>query len=106
MIEKFHICIPLLINERLVRVYQPEDYPVHVGKRYPVLYMHDGHHAVCSLLEMLRSISVSIFASISSGISHLISGGVDNVSFAYVQPDNTSIDPRNMSSFLFMLCPP
>jgi len=44
MIEKFPIYIPSLENERLVRVYLPEDYYVHAGKKYPVLYMHDGQN--------------------------------------------------------------
>lgn len=44
MIEKFPIYIPSLENERLVRVYLPENYSVHTGKKYPVLYMHDGQN--------------------------------------------------------------
>ncbi|MBM7619688.1 putative alpha/beta superfamily hydrolase [Bacillus tianshenii] len=44
MIEKFPIYIPSLKNERLVRVHLPEDYSVHVEKKYPVLYMHDGQN--------------------------------------------------------------
>lgn len=41
MIETFPISIPALENERMVRVYLPKGY-YGSGKRYPVLYMHDG----------------------------------------------------------------
>lgn len=44
MIEKFPVYIPSLENERLVRVYLPEDYFGHEEKKYPVLYMHDGQN--------------------------------------------------------------
>ncbi|HIQ72851.1 MAG TPA: alpha/beta hydrolase [Candidatus Cottocaccamicrobium excrementipullorum] len=46
MVEKWKITIPELTGdeERGVYVYLPESYGYHDGRRYPVLYMFDGHN--------------------------------------------------------------
>ncbi|MCM3765167.1 alpha/beta hydrolase [Neobacillus niacini] len=43
MLEKFSIYMTSLQQERIVRVYVPENYH-NETKRYPVLYMHDGQN--------------------------------------------------------------
>lgn len=43
MIECFDLLIPKLSRMRRIRVYLPSDY-AKTGRRYPVLYMHDGQN--------------------------------------------------------------
>ena len=43
-IENFEVYIKELDRKRMIRVYLPKDYYKETNKRYPVLYMHDGHN--------------------------------------------------------------
>ncbi|HRC96184.1 MAG TPA: alpha/beta hydrolase-fold protein, partial [Coprothermobacter proteolyticus] len=36
--------MPQLNRDRNVRIYLPPDYFANLGRRYPVLYMHDGQN--------------------------------------------------------------
>ncbi|MBN8191283.1 hypothetical protein JI667_03895 [Bacillus sp. NTK074B] len=44
MYEHFEVNMTPLNRKRTIRVYLPEDYHETTGKRYPVLYMHDGQN--------------------------------------------------------------
>ena len=46
MLKKWNVVIPKLSGEkpRKAYIYLPEDYEKNTDKRYPVMYMFDGHN--------------------------------------------------------------